>query len=461
LAEPARVRTWIRRLAILPPLLIGIAVLAFAVRNREPPEQTFVERATPVRTIVVPEVTLVPRALGYGTVVPGREWKAVAQVDGRVIERQARLETGEVMPAGAVLLRIDPSDYRLAVAEIEANLRGAEAELTEIDVRKANLQSSIAIERRMVEIAERDLARKKRLLARGNISPAQVDSERQDLLAKKQKLQELENTLNLIPAERGVLEAKHAQSRARLEVARLDLERTTVTAPFTLRVGPVHVETDQFVRKGEVMAEGSGIAVAEIAAQIPIDRLASLIPPEFDPGTITPETLATISQQLGFDAVVRLRTGRLEASWRARFSRLGHDIDTRTRTIGMIVSVDEPYRKAKPGLRPALVKGMFVEVELRGKPRPGVLVLPRAALHVGAPGETVVYAVEGGKRLRRRPVTVGLGQGDFVTIVRGLAAGEPVVVSDPVPAIDGMLLDPVRDAAAEARLRAQAEGGTG
>jgi hypothetical protein len=49
-------------------------------------------------------------------------------------------------------------------------------------------------------------------------------------------------------------------------------------------------------------------------------------------------------------------------------------------------------------------------------------------------------------------------QTGFAVIVDGLEAGARIVVSDVVPAIEGMLLDPVPDEAAAERLRAQAEG---
>jgi hypothetical protein len=48
-------------------------------------------------------------------------------------------------------------------------------------------------------------------------------------------------------------------------------------------------------------------------------------------------------------------------------------------------------------------------------------------------------------RLEKREVIPGFYQGTFVTIESGIEPGEMVVVSDPVPAIEGMLIDPVLD----------------
>jgi len=156
---------------------------------------------------------------------------------------------------------------------------------------------------------------------------------------------------------------------------------------------------------------------------------------------------------LALSAVVRLRGGTVNAQWKARFTRISDTIDPKTRTAGVIVAVDDPYRQAIPGVRPPLVKNMFVEVELRGKPRPGQVVVPRAALH-----GRQVYVVTAENRLERRGVAVAFMQTNFASIKSGLKAGERVVISDLIPAVEGMLLDPVMDDDAARALIDEAEG---
>jgi multidrug efflux pump subunit AcrA (membrane-fusion protein) len=131
-------------------------------------------------------------------------------------------------------------------------------------------------------------------------------------------------------------------------------------------------------------------------------------------------------------------------------------VDPETRTIGVIVAVDEPYGKVRPGVRPPLVKNMFVEVEVRGRPKPKTLVVPRAALQGGK-----IYVANGDDRLEIREVKIGFTQTNFATIETGLKEGERVVMTDLVPAIEGMLLVPVMDEAALNRLLAEAAGTTG
>lgn len=444
------------RLLIVPPVLLGIGLLVFVVRSGSGPERSPpTERAQAVRVIEVPSVDLVPRALGYGYVEPGRIWEALAEVGGRIVEKHPRLRSGELMAAGTTILKIDPTDYQLAAQSIAARIRGAEAQVAEIEVREDNTRRALEIEQRNLQLAERDLDRRATLLKRGSVAQAAVDEAERTVLSHRQAVQGHKNTLALIPAEREVLQATLAQYQAELEQANRNLARTEVVTPFDGRVAAVNVETLQFAGAGQVLAVIDGVDTAEVAAQIPIDRMRRLMGGSDIAGVeITAETVGSVFQQLGLDAVVRLRSGDLHVEWPARFSRIRETVDPRTRTIGVVVAVDEPYKLARPGERPPLAKNMYVEVELRGAVQPSVLVVPRSALHDG-----VVYVVDAGNRLVRRPVALGLQQSDFAVVVAGIQAGERIVVSDLVPAVDGMLLEPREDTALREHLVTLATGG--
>ena len=128
-------------------------------------------------------------------------------------------------------------------------------------------------------------------------------------------------------------------------------------------------------------------------------------------------------------------------------------IDPQTRTVGVIVAVRDPYQQSADRNRPPLAKNMFVEVELRGQPQKGQIVIPRSALHGNR-----VYVVTDDMRLEFRNVTTRFNQGRLVLIESGLNADDRIIVSDLVPAIEGMLLDPVADPATDALIRSEAAG---
>lgn len=450
-----------RRLLFLPPLILGIGAVAFAISTRQEPERTPPqEPAASVRVIAAPQLLVIPVAVGFGTVEPDKTWSAVAQVAGKVASLHPRLRKGEILPAGTTLLQIDPTDYALAVTRIEAERRATEARLAELDARVENLRRSRDIEARSLELSRADLERKKALLQRGNLAQATVDEQERALLASEQRVQNLANELNLVPAQRAVADAELALRAAQLDAAQLDLDRTVIRAPFDLRIAEANVEQTQFVRQGEVLAEGDGIAVSEIVAQFAMDKVARLIPTGVELNQLTAQELGELPARLGLRASVHLRFGDQTTSWEARVTRTSDTVDPQTRTFGVMVAVDEPYRQAIPGVRPPLTKGMYVEVKLRGQAKPDTIVVPRAALHRAADGGAIVYVADADNRLRFRRIDIGFAQQEFVTVAAGLSPGEVVVLSDLVPAIAGMLLDPVPDRDAALKLEAGATGMT-
>ena len=445
-----------RLLLFVVPVALGLAAVGYAVMNREGPQRLPPEeRVTPVRVVTAPAVDVVPRALGYGSVTPGRIWEAVGEVSGTVIYRHPELEKGAVLRAGTELLRIDPTDYRLAVAQIEANIRSTEAQRAVVDVRAANTKRSLAIEERSIELARKELERKQRLVRQGTISQAAVDQEERAVLVGEQAVQNLRNSMSLFPAERSVLEATRDQLMAQLETARRNLARTTIVAPFNCRIAEVNVEKAQFAVQGKVLVVADSLDVAEVTAQVPIGNLLTLLPPDLDLPLEPGAPMSRLREVAGLEAIVRLRTGRGDNEWAARFDRMSDTVDRRTRTVGVIVAVDDPYRQAVPGQRPPLVKNMYVEVEVRGRPRPGAVVIPRGALY----GREVRIAGPD-DRLRVREVEVDFVQTNFVVVASGVEAGEKVVVSDLPFAADGMRLAPVEDEEALAALVAEAVGDT-
>ena len=445
-----------RLLLFVVPVALGLAAVGYAVMNREGPQRLPPEeRVTPVRVVPAPAVDVVPRALGYGSVTPGRIWEAVGEVSGTVIYRHPELEKGAVLRAGTELLRIDPTDYRLAVAQIEANIRSTDAQLAVLDVRAANTKRSLAIEERSIDLARKELERKQRLVRQGTISQAAVDQEERSVLVEEQAVQNLRNSMSLLPAERSVLEATRDQLMAQLETARRNLARTTIVAPFNCRIAEVNVEKAQFAVQGKVLVVADSLDVAEVTAQVPIGNLLTLLPPDLDLPLEPGAPMSRLREVAGLEAIVRLRTGRGDNEWAARFDRMSDTVDRRTRTVGVIVAVDDPYRQAVPGQRPPLVKNMYVEVEVRGRPRPGAVVIPRGALY----GREVRIAGPD-DRLRIREVEVDFVQTNFVVVASGLEAGEKVVVSDLPFAADGMRLAPVEDEEALAALVAEAVGDT-
>jgi RND family efflux transporter MFP subunit len=433
-------RRW-RRLLLLPPVLLGVALLVWQIRaDRGPDAPVASERRVAVEVVEVEPRALTPRAVGYGTVAPARTLRATAEVAGRIVERHERLERGRLLPAGTLLARIERSDFELAAARARAEIRRLEAQIEQLEVRRENLERSLEIEQRAVRLAEADLERQRRLLERGNTSEAAVDQAETELLVRREQLQNVRSSLAEIDPEIAVREADLEVRRAELRDTELDLERTELYLPFDARVAEVEVERGEYVSPGTVLARFDSVERAEVDAQFALSQLRPLIPDDLELGRLDIRTLAELPRRLGFDAKVRLSERDLDVVWKARFERPSDRVDAQTRTLGLIVAVDDPYSMARPGDRPPLTKGMFVEVVIEGRPLTDRLVVPLEAVRRRDRG-AVLYLADADDRLAIRPVTLGPVIGEHAVIADGLDGGERVVVSDLQPAVAGMALD--------------------
>jgi len=439
-------RHW-RKTLIVPPVALGILLILVMASGKAPPVRAdgATEVARPARIMTIPEVALVPRTTGFGQVSPQDVWQAVAQVAGRVVEVNENLRRGAILAAGTEIARIDPANYVLTVRQRESDLK-------ELEVEEENARASIAIQERSLDVARRDLNRQRDLRRSGAASQSTLDQAETALLTAEQSLQNLRNTLNLIPTQRALAEAK-------LEQANLDLENTSITAPFAIRVAQVNVAESQFATVGEVLAEGDGIAVSEVEAQFTFAELLPLMNAT-DGGMLRQAANDDrVGEALQIEAKVSLHTGgtvERVIEWPARLVRVSDTIDPKTRTVGIIVAVEGSYEQAVPGLRPPLVKNMFVKVELRGPAMDGAVVVPRLTLH-----ENMVYLLDDTDRLVKQPVTIRFLQGDLAVIEDGVSPGDRLVITDLMPAVAGMLIDPRPDDDAQARLIAEADGSNG
>lgn len=458
MAMPAKTSRGIRRgFAVFLPLLAGVLVLVVLIAQRTPAQRRpAAEIVRSVSVIEAPATAWRPRATGFGEARPARTWRAVTEVSGRIVERNEQVETGAILAAGTTLFRIDRADYELAVAEAEAALAVRRAQLEELDTRRDNVDQSLAIERRQLKVVARELERQQRLLDQDSVSQAEVDRQQRAYLQQRQAVQDLENTLARIPAERRRIEAERESARTRLERARRDLPRTTISAPFDLRVSEAKVETGQYVRTGETLVRADGVGATEVEAEVPVSRFRAILAPGLRRDTRAPATLDRLLDRMELSAEVRLRaTGGDDAMarWQARVDRISDAIDPRTRTVGVVVVVERPYANARPPEKPPLVKGMYVEVGLCAPRRDPAVVLPRTALH----GDRV-YVADEDDRLAIREPTLRFRGSDFVVIDSGIQPGERVVLSDPVPAIAEMKLAPEDDVDARGDLIDSAQG---
>ncbi|WP_294607651.1 efflux RND transporter periplasmic adaptor subunit [uncultured Roseovarius sp.] len=420
-------------LLALPPIALGIAAAAWMIATAPGPAQLEgAAPALPVRVMRVTAQDIRPTASAWGNLRAADTWVAVAEVQGEVIWRHPDLEPGRLIPAGTKVLRIDPADYELALAQAEADLAALAAEDRQLTTETANTTRILALERDRLILAEADLARTRTLTEQGTAPQARADeAERATLLARR-VVAELENALALIPSREARITAQTARAQAAIARARRSLERTTLTTPFDLRVTEVNAEHFQTIAPGQVVIRADGIATAEVVAHLPIDRFRRLVGDL--PGGMT---LSDMMRDMPATHIAVTLSPLSDPAqvWPASVSRIEGALDARARTVPVVVTVNAPYADADPPRRLPLVPNMQVQLSFAGAPLTGAIAIPEAALHAGT-----VRLAGAGDLLELRPVTPAFAQDGRVVLSGGLAPGDRVILDDIAPAIPGMAL---------------------
>ncbi|WP_026957543.1 efflux RND transporter periplasmic adaptor subunit [Aliagarivorans taiwanensis] len=441
-----------KRLLFIPASLLGAAILVLAIKTRPSPElNPAASQERVVEVLALSRQPMAPLATGFGRVTPKLEWQSIAEVSGRVVYKSSLLERGRVVPAGSLLVRIDPLDYQLVLAQAEADLRSAQAQLNKLDQQESSLRSQLQIEQQRLSISRQELARKQDLRERGLISQSEVDIEQQAALASQRTVEDLENQLFVLPDERKVSEAQVNVNESRVNEAQRSLARTEIYLPFDARIAEVDVEQDQVVNLQQVMLRAHGLDVVEIDAQIALHDYSNLV------ASFSPEQL-TDPDRLELGATVFLNSGERRYSWPASVSRISDSVSLNQATTGIIVDVELPTQQLNPERQPTLVNGMFVEVQFEGMAQPHWLV-PESALH----GERIYLMEEG---LLKVVAVEVLFRRDGMAAVASvepaeLYEGALLVLTDLLPAVEGMALraldadSPESDSAAPAEEQAQ------
>jgi RND family efflux transporter MFP subunit len=357
----------------------------------EPPKQPPRIPRPLVEVASVPDSVARVLVRGFGTVRAKRSIEVVPQVSGEIISKADDFEPGAFFAAGDVLLRIDDTDYVLAVERAEAEV--------------ARARYNLATAEEEAEVARREWDQ---LRSSG--------SSADDFATAPNPLVFREPQLALARADLAAAEAA-------LQQARVNLDRCTLRAPFAGRTLSAEADQGQYVRMGTPIGSIYATDVAEIVVSVPDADLAWItVPSSPDDGG----TGAVVDIQADFAGAVH--------HWEGRAVRLGGAVDRQSRQVPVVVEVAEPYRRV--GDRPPLVEGMFVEAVFAGEAPTGSVAIPREALRP----DSVVWVVQPDETIAVRKVQVARAGVEQAIITGGLAPGEEVCTSNLQYVTDGMLV---------------------
>ncbi len=354
----------------------------------------------------------------YGTVEPRETLKLVAEVRGQVVAMNPSFEEGGYIKKGMVLIQIDPRTYSLEVERRNVQISQTKAELKRLQQEVHNLEASIKIAQSDAALAQNDFFRLKKLLGKNVVAQTTLDKAEQRYLASLERLQGLENQMALTGPLKEQLKAQHQMAKVLLRQAELDLERASIVSPFAGWVLEKAVESSQHVNVDQYLGEIYSAGALDIEVRIPTQDLKWL--PTNDGQDTAPEA------EIFFASVDRHK-------WKGRVARKKARMDEKTRTLPVVVEVDEGEAAGKNQNNLNLRPGMFVTVKIKGKKVQHAFVLPRDLVH----GGDVVYIAQE-SHLKIRPVRVVRRFKDMVFVDKGLSDGELIIRTPLSGVADGM-----------------------
>lgn len=152
--------------ALLRPLAIlaGAGLIAFLMlSSRQAPVPRSVDKPLPlVQAQTISRADLPVTIVAYGNVTAWRDLELTAQVTGRVLWASAAFEPGVVVAEEEPLIRIDATDYELALAEARQSLASAELALADAEslrqkARIEEAEATVVAARARIDRAQRDL----------------------------------------------------------------------------------------------------------------------------------------------------------------------------------------------------------------------------------------------------------------------------------------------------------------
>ena len=327
-----------------------------------------------------------------GYVTARRRATVSSKITGKVVE--VHVEEGMAVRSGQVLARLDDLTVRANLALAQAQLDAARRQVTEIEVRLAE--------------AERTLARRLQLLKESVIGRAEVDAAQAEVDSFKARI--------------AVAKEQETVADRTVALRRTELDDTIVRAPFSgvaiskdaqpgEMVSPISAGGG-FTRTGictivdmsslEIEVDVNESYINRVQAAQPVTATLDAYPDWTIPATVI-TTVPTADRQR---ATVLVRIG---------FDKLDPRI---LPDMGVKVAFLKPGETAAPAAT-----------------APAKLLMPRAAARAAAGGD-IVFVIRDG-HVERRAVKLGAADGDLVEIVAGLETGEQVVVEGPSDLKDG------------------------
>jgi membrane fusion protein, multidrug efflux system len=352
-------------------LILGVSVSVALLAGCGKKQQNFTPPPPEVGVITIQSAPLPITTELPGRIDPVQVAQVRARVDGVVLHRE--FEQGSNVKAGQVLYEIDPAPYQAT-----------------LDSAKANLEQAQSLVKRY-----------KPLVSINAVSKQEYDS----------------------------AVATAAQDKAAEEIAQINLNYCTVTAPISGRIGPA------LVTVGALVSQSAATEMAVIHQMDPI---------YFD-FTESSTELLKLRRQFDSDQLKKVAPGEAKITlmledgtvYPHEGKLLFSDV-TVDPTTGMVT-----LRAEFPNPDDLLLPGMFARARVEQAVDSNAITVPQRGVIYGANGEPTVMVVTPDNKVESRPITVSSAEGNDWIVTSGLKAGEHVILSGFQKVQPGMTVKPV------------------
>jgi RND family efflux transporter MFP subunit len=355
---------------VIVVVLLVFFVSIFADKNQQKSKNTFHEdKLYPVTVATVVHQEFRDEIISVGT-LNARKMSPLSSIVAGMVT-YVSVDIGDRVKVGDVVIKLNRTNFELAVKQAQAALTVAEASI------------SLAIAR--FEQAKKEYNRATDLLT--------------DKVIPQSRFEAAETAYKTAKEAASSSRAQHDQAKAALGVQMKHLRDADIRSP----IDGVVVERD--VEIGQAVAPGGKLL--RIINQTFLKLDVNL--PEADIGRIAIGTAALITT----DAFP-------EHEFSGKVTVVNPMVDRKTRTFRMRIEIPNPSGK--------LVDGMFAKVKLSVEKRRS-LAIPRNALQrLPGSGTYYVFAVDGNKAYKRT-VEIGVTNDQNAEVLNGLVENDKVITS--------------------------------
>jgi HlyD family secretion protein len=399
---------------LLVALLASVSLFA---TGPSPEPEPLHERAWPVSAMDVKPGPARPTFTSFGRVESTRTTTLGTDLSLRV--RAVHVREGDWAAAGDLLVELDDAEIALALAQRQADLAQAAAQLQTLAAEQRMLEATLAQSRSMHSLNNAKLERHLALRARSLIAQSLVDEVQALADQSSIQLQTHEHRLAELPHRLAAQQALVDKANALVQLAELDLARTEVRAPFAGPILAVLVAEGDRSQPGAPVVEIAAADSYEVRVQVSAAEGARL-QRYLEQGLPIAATITAAGTE-------PLRLPLVRVAARVRPGQSG--LDT-------FFALPAHTGSAQPAL------GRTVDLAIELPEEPGVVALPVSALYEN----NRIYAIQA-ERLEAIDVErVGEARapdGELRVLVRAreLGGGRRVITTQLPRAIPGLLVE--------------------